>query len=143
MPFNRIMPAVKEGLVDFGVIIHEGRFTYKNFGLIEIADLGRWWEERTGLPLPLGCILARKEMPASFIEEFTLALHDSIGKALNEKEDYNSPLYSFVKEHAQEMDGEVIKKHLDLYVNDYSLSLGEEGRCAVEKLRDMVKGYSL
>ena len=143
MPFNRIMSAVKEGLVDFGVIIHEGRFTYKDYGLTELADLGKWWEECNRIPLPLGGIVARKEMPEKLIEEFTRALHDSIGKALNEKEDHNSPLYSFVKEYAQEMDGEVIKKHLDLYVNEYSLSLGKEGREAIDKLCDMAKGYNL
>jgi len=95
------------------------------------------------MPLPLGGIVARKEMPKKLIEEFTRALHDSIGKALDEKEDHTSPLYSFVKEYAQEMDGEVIKKHLDLYVNDYSLSLGKEGKNAIEKLFDMAQGYNL
>lgn len=143
MPFNQIMPAVKEGLVDFGVIIHEGRFTYKNYGLVEMVDLGKWWENFNKLPIPLGGIIASKEIPVEFIEEFTRALHDSISKALSEKENQNSPIYSYVSKHAQEMDKEVIKEHINLYVNDYSLSLGEEGRRAIEKLFDLAKEYRL
>jgi 1,4-dihydroxy-6-naphthoate synthase len=139
MPFSQIMPAVEEGLVDFGVIIHEGRFTYKNYGLAEVADLGKWWENLSKMPIPLGGIVSRRELPTKFVKEFTKALHDSISRALSEKEYQNSPIYSYVRKHAQEMEKDVIKKHIDLYVNDYSLSLGEDGRRAVDKLFNMAK----
>lgn len=141
MTFNQIMPAVKEGLVDYGVIIHEGRFTYKNYGLTEIVDLGKWWEKFSKMPIPLGGIIVRSELPIKLIKEFTKALHDSISKALSEKEDQSAPIYSYIRKYAQEMDIEVIKKHIDLYVNDYSLSLGEEGRRAIDKLFNMAKVY--
>ena len=143
MPFNQIMPAVKEGLVDFGVIIHEGRFTYKNYGLTEVVDLGKWWEDLSKMPLPLGGIIVRSEMQFEWIKEFTQALRDSIKRAFSEKEDQNAPLYSYIKEYAQEMDMGVIKKHIELYVNDYSLSLGSDGRRAIDKLFDMAKEYIL
>ncbi|RLC30684.1 1,4-dihydroxy-6-naphthoate synthase [Candidatus Woesebacteria bacterium] len=143
MPFNQIMPAVREGRVDFGVIIHEGRFTYKNYGLTEVVDLGEWWENLSKLPLPLGGIIARNEMHFEWIEEFTQALRDSISRAFSEKEDQNAPIYAYIREHAQEMDRGVIKKHIELYVNDYSLSLGSDGRRAIDKLFNMAKEYKL
>jgi len=143
MPFNQIMRAVKEGIVDFGVIIHEGRFTYKDYALTEVVDLGKWWEDVTKLPLPLGGIIEKKEMSVKFIEEFTQGLHASINKALNEKEVQNAPIYSYIKEYAQEMDMKIIKKHIELYVNDYSLSLGKEGRRSIAKLFDLIKERGL
>ena len=139
MAFNQIMSAVEEGLIDYGVIIHEGRFTYKNYGLTEIIDLGKWWENLSKMPIPLGGIIARRELPIKIIKEFTESLHDSIDKALSEKEDQSAPIYSYIRKYAQEMDIEIIKKHVDLYVNDYSLSLGEDGRRAVDKLFNMAK----
>ena len=139
MPFYQIMSAVKKGLVDFGVLIHEGRFTYQHYGLTEIVDLGEWWEERTRLPLPLGGIVAKKELPETLVREFTRALRDSIERALSEKENQTHPIHSYVQMHAQEMEREVIRKHLDLYVNDYSLSLGEEGRKAIATLVQMAE----
>lgn len=143
MPFSQIMPAVEEGLVDFGVLIHEGRFVYKNHGLTEVVDLGKWWENLSKMPLPLGGIVSRKEFSTEFVKEFTKALHDSISRALREKEDQSARLYSYVREHAQEMEMDIIKKHINLYVNDYSLSLGEDGRKAVDKLFHMAKENGL
>ena len=143
MPFNEIMPAVQNGLVDYGVIIHEGRFTYEQYGLREVADLGTWWEKRYALPLPLGGIIARKELSSAFIRKFNQALHESIVKALAEKDDCNAPLYAYIKEHAQELDDSVIQRHIDLYVNKYSLSLNGEGSLAVEKFFALVKEHSL
>jgi len=143
MPFNRIMLAVEQGLVDFGVIIHEGRFTYPHYGLTEVVDLGKWWEELSKMPLPLGGIIARRKIQDECIKEFTQALRDSISRAFSEREDHNAPMYCFIREHAQEMDMEVIKKHINLYVTDYSLSLGEVGRSAIEKLFSMAKEYKL
>jgi 1,4-dihydroxy-6-naphthoate synthase len=143
MPFNEIMPAVQNGLVDYGVIIHEGRFTCEQYGLREVADLGTWWEKRYALPLPLGGIIARQELSSAFIRKFNQALHESIVKALAEKDDCTAPLYAYIKEHAQELDDSVIQQHIDLYVNKYSLSLNGEGRLAVEKLFALVKEYNL
>ena len=139
MPFNRIMPAVTEGLVDFGVIIHEGRFTYKNHGLIKVVDLGEWWENISKLPIPLGGIVARRKLPEGLVREFSRTLRESIAKALGEKDKRNSPLYTYVRKYAQEMEMDVIKRHINLYVNDYSLSLGGEGRRAIDKLFKMAK----
>ena len=143
MPFNEIMPAVQSGSVDYGVIIHEGRFTYETYGLKEVADLGKWWEKRYALPLPLGGIIARKDLSSAFIRKFNQALRESIVKALAQKDDCNAPLYAYIKEHAQELDDSVIQQHIDLYVNQYSLSLNGEGRQAVEKLFALVKEYNL
>jgi 1,4-dihydroxy-6-naphthoate synthase len=143
MPFSRIMPALKDGLLDFGVIIHEGRFTYKHHGLVEVADLGKWWKDVSRMPIPLGGIISKKELPAGLVKEFTEALRDSISKALSEKGDPSAPIHSYVREHAQEMEMNVISKHIDLYVNDYSLSLGENGRKAVDKLFHMARENGL
>ncbi|MEE9503488.1 MAG: MqnA/MqnD/SBP family protein, partial [Thermodesulfobacteriota bacterium] len=93
------------------------------------------------LPLPLGGIIARNEIQFEWIEEFTQALRDSISRAFSEKEDQNAPIYTYIREHAQEMDMKVIKKHINLYVTDYSLSLGEDGKKAIDKLFDMAKEY--
>ena len=137
MTFDQIMPAVQEGVVDFGVIIHEGRFTYHNYGLSEVVDLGEWWVGFSKMPIPLGGIIAKKDLPDDLLHTFTRGLHDSILKALSEKNNYSAPIYSFIREHAQEMEQEVIDRHIGLYVNNYSLSLGEEGRATIEKLSQL------
>jgi 1,4-dihydroxy-6-naphthoate synthase len=143
MPFNRIMPALSQGLIDLGVIIHEGRFTYKSYGLKEVADLGVWWEGQTGLPLPLGGIIARRSLPPDTISDFTSALRESILKATAEKGSIDAPLYDFIRHHAQELEASVINRHIDLYVNEYSLSLDGEGNRAFEKLFSLGEGISL
>ena len=143
MPFGQIMPAVKEGHVDFGVIIHEGRFTYKNHGLTEVVDLGKWWEHVSKMPIPLGGIVSRKELSTELVKEFTKTLRDSISRALSEKDDQTARIYSYVRKHAQEMEIDVINNHINLYVNDYSLSLGDDGRRAVDKLFHMAKENGL
>ena len=143
MTFNRIMPALSQGLIDLGVIIHEGRFTYKSYGLKEVADLGVWWEEQTGLPLPLGGIIARRSLPPDTITDFSAALRESILQASAEKGNTDTPLYNFIRQHAQEMETEVLNRHIDLYVNEYSLSLGGEGNRAFEKLFSLGEGISL
>ncbi len=134
MTFDQIMPAVQDGVVDFGVIIHEGRFTYHNYGLAEIVDLGEWWVDFSKMPIPLGGIIAKNDLSEDLLHSFTRGLHDSILKAFSEKNNYSAPLYAFIREHAQEMEQDVIDRHIDLYVNDYSLSLGEEGRETIKKL---------
>lgn len=143
MPFDRIMPALREGIIDLGVIIHEGRFTYKNYGLKEVADLGTVWKKLTEMPLPLGGIIARNSLPAAIIKDFTTALHDSILMAWTDKGKVQTPLYTFVRQHAQEMEPEVLNQHIDLYVNEYSLSLAGDGKMAFEKLFSLAEKSDL
>jgi len=142
MPFNRIMPALAQGLIDQGVIIHEGRFTYQSYRLKKVADLGAWWEEMTGLPIPLGGIIARRNLPPATVSDFTAALRQSILKASAEKGNPDAPLYDFIRQHAQELEANVINRHIDLYVNEYSLSLGGEGNRAFEKLFALAEGLA-
>jgi 1,4-dihydroxy-6-naphthoate synthase len=139
MPFNEIMPAVRDGIVDAGLIIHESRFTFPVFGLKEIEDLGRWWERETGLPIPLGCIIARRSMGAELAERVEGLVRKSIEYSFARP---GEPV-GYIKAHSQEMEGDVIKKHIDLYVNDYSLDLGDEGVSAVEALFSMAEDRAL
>jgi 1,4-dihydroxy-6-naphthoate synthase len=143
MPFNLIMPSLSKGLIDMGVIIHEGRFTYKSYGLTEVADLGIWWEGLTGLPLPLGGIIARRGLPPDIINDFTQALRESVLKASAEKGNDDAPLYHFIRQHAQEMEESVINRHIDLYVNEHSLSLAGDGNRAFDKLFSLAEGLIL
>lgn len=130
MLFSDIAEAVERGDVDAGVLIHEGRFVYERRHLELVADLGKLWESETGLPLPLGAIIAKRELGEKVISKFDNLLAESVRFA------FANPQVSrnFVKEHAQELEDDVIEKHISLFVNDYTLSLGEEGRCAVERL---------
>lgn len=127
MPFPQIMPAVRDGLVDAGLVIHEARFTYQNYDLVSLADLGEWWEHDTGLPIPLGAILAKRQLDTGALGRVVRA---SVEHA------FANPAApsAFVAEHAQEMDPEVQARHIALYVNDFSLDLGSEGHAAVEAL---------
>jgi 1,4-dihydroxy-6-naphthoate synthase len=133
MPFERIMESVQKGEVDAGLIIHEGRFTYPLYGLDEIMDLGQWWEESTGMPIPLGGIVAKKDLGRDALRKIDSIIGESIAYAYSHPDE---PL-SYVKEHAQEMETDVIRKHIELYVNEFSLNMGAGGRRAVETL--MVK----
>lgn len=128
--YSDIMPAVERGEVDAGLIIHESRFTYPQHGLVKVADLGEWWEETTGLPIPLGGILARRALGEETIREIDAALRRSVEHAFAHPAD-SAP---YVRAHAQEMDDEVTRQHIGLYVNDFSVDLGEEGEGAVEAL---------
>jgi 1,4-dihydroxy-6-naphthoate synthase len=131
VPFTEIMPGVRDGRFDAGLVIHEARFTYPNYGLTALADLGQWWESSTGHPIPLGAILARRsEQPELDPARLTSVLRASVDYA------FANPGASaeFVAEHASEMDPDVQKQHIALYVNDYSLDLGEEGFAAVDEL---------
>ena len=130
LPFDRIMEAVTRGDADAGVIIHESRFTYRERGLFLVQDLGEWWEEETGLPLPLGGILARRSLGPDLIGSIDQALRSSIEFAFSHPQE---PL-SYIKKHSQELEDSVINQHIGLYVNDFSLDLGEEGLRAVETL---------
>jgi 1,4-dihydroxy-6-naphthoate synthase len=130
MPFDRIPHAVEKGEVDGGLIIHESRFTYQDYGLVKLRDLGAWWEEETGLPIPLGCIIAKRHLGEGMIKTVEGLIRESIEYAYSHTEETRE----YVKAHAQEMDDMVIEQHIRLYVNDYSLDLGIEGMRAVEEL---------
>ena len=130
MLFSDIAEAVERGDYDSGVLIHEGRFVYHKRNLELVADLGLEWEARMELPLPLGSIICARDMGDEVLERFEALLRRSIEYA------FANPMASreFIKQHAQELDDEVIDSHIALFVNDYSLSLGDEGRRAVEAL---------
>ena len=128
--FSAIAEAVERGDYDGGVLIHEGRFVYEREGLELVADLGLEWERRMSLPLPLGSIVISRELDAEVVQRFEVLLRRSIEYA------FANPMASrdFVKEHARELDDSVIDKHIALFVNDFSLTLGDEGRRAVQAL---------
>lgn len=130
LPFDQIMPALKRGDADAGVIIHESRFTYREEGFYEVLDLGAWWEEESGLPIPLGGILARRDLGAKTIQSVDRAVRASLEYARL----YPQEPRSYIKSHAQELDDAVIDQHINLYVNDFSLDLGEEGVASVKTL---------
>jgi len=130
MLFSDIENAVLEGRVDAGVIIHENRFTYQQKGLVKIIDLGEFWENTTGSPIPLGGIFIRKDVPEPVQQQVDALIHQSLQYAYRQY----PQLSGYVKQHAQEMDEQVMRQHIDLYVNDFSLDLGAEGHAAVNKL---------
>ncbi len=122
-----------EGDHALGVIIHENRFTYSGKGLHKIVDLGNYWEDKTGYPIPLGGIVGKKNMDQKVIGKVDGLIKQSIEYGFS-----NYPvLPDYVKQHSQEMDEEVMKKHIDLYVNDYSIDLGDVGKAAIQKLIDV------
>lgn len=130
MLFSEIAEAVERGEVDAGVLIHEGRFVYERRRLELVADLGQLWEQETGMPLPLGAIVAKRELGSGQIAAFEQLLAESVRYAMA----HPAVSREFVKEHAQELEDEVIDKHIALFVNDFTISLGDEGRRAVERL---------
>ena len=138
MPFDRIMNAVSLGIVDAGLIIHEGRFTFKAYDLVQIVDLGEWWEQETGLLIPLGAIVAKRSLGAEVINEIDRLLRKSIEYAFANR----SMTREYVREHAQELDDEVIDQHIGLYVNDYTLDIGG-GVAAVEELMKRAEKLNL
>ena len=136
MPFDQIMDAVESGKADAGVIIHEGRFVFEKRGFQCVEDLGDWWEGETGLPIPLGCIAAKKSLGAERIAEIEQRLKSSIQSAFADP----GSTTEYVKQHAQELEEGVIRKHIKTYVNDFTLDLGHEGRAAIDKLKRMTVG---
>lgn len=130
MRFDHIMPAVAAGEVDAGLIIHESRFTYHHHDLVSLMDLGDWWENESGHPIPLGGIVARKTLPEDVVEHFERALGESIDYAWENREE----ITGFMQTYAQEMDEGVMQAHVDLYVNGFTRDLGVEGRAAIEDL---------
>jgi len=130
MPFNEIMDAVLNGDVDAGLIIHESRFTYHGFGLHKLLDLGEWWEAETGLPIPLGGIVARRSLGAETIAAVERALRAAVDYART----HSGEAAHYICEHAQEMSPEVCAAHIGLYVNDFSTDLRDEGVRAISCL---------
>ncbi|MBW2477785.1 MAG: 1,4-dihydroxy-6-naphthoate synthase [Deltaproteobacteria bacterium] len=130
LPFDRIMRALQDGEAAAGVIIHESRFTYQQAGFSEILDLGVWWEADTGLPLPLGGILARRDLGAELVGQIDAAIRASLDYARRNPQ----AAQSYIKQHAQELDDAVIKAHIDLYVNHFTDDLGPGGIRAVQTL---------
>jgi 1,4-dihydroxy-6-naphthoate synthase len=127
VPFAQIMPAVQAGHYDAGLVIHEARFTYADYGLTALADLGAWWEADTGLPIPLGAILARRELDPAMLAGVVRA---SVEYAWAHPE----ASAAYVAEHAAEMSPEVQARHIELYVNDFTRDLGPDGYAAAETL---------
>ncbi len=132
LPFHEIEEAVLNGVADTGVIIHENRFTYQQKNLIKLTDLGDEWESRTGLPIPLGGIVARRTFNNLLLNKINRVIRKSLEYAFENQD----TLSDFVKNNAQEMDEEVMQKHINLYVNEFSLDLGIAGRKAVWKLME-------
>ena len=132
--YDEIENFVLNSKENLGVIIHENRFTYEAKGLYKIVDLGSYWEEKTGYPIPLGGIVAHKRISEKTVNEIDMLIKKSIEFSFG-----NYPVLSqYVKDHAQEMNPEVMKKHIDLYVNDYSLDLGVDGKAAIRYLTDVL-----
>lgn len=130
MRYDRILGAVARGEVDAGLIIHESRFTYADHGLVQVADLGAWWERETSLPVPLAGICGRADLP----EELLLSVEEAIRASVQYAFDHPAASREYVRAHAQEMSDEVCDQHIRLYVNAHSLDLGADGQRAIARL---------
>ena len=133
VPFDRIIPAVVAGEFDAGLIIHEGQLTYANDGLIKLLDLGQWWREQTGLPLPLGGNAIRRSLGAETLLTTTNALRSSIQHALDNREE----ALTYAMQFARDLDPALANRFVGMYVNERTLNYGEDGREAIRKLLDM------
>jgi len=138
--FNEIEEAVLSGMVDAGVIIHENRFTYADKGLSKWIDLGHYFETSFNAPIPLGGIIARKDQPQHEINMMDVLIQESVQFAFNNNYEQ---LSEFVTSHAQEMSEQVMRQHIDLYVNDYSIQMGETGKNAIAKLEQVYNQLGL
>lgn len=127
MPFHEIMPAVRDGRMDAGLVIHEARFTYPDYGLSLLTDLGSWWESDTGLPIPLGAIIARRSLDTEAIAGWIRASLDYAWANPEASKPY-------IMQHAQELSPAVAQSHIDLYVNEFSSNLGKDGYAALHAL---------
>lgn len=138
--FDKILPGIRSGEFDAGVIIHEGRFVYKNYDCVKIVDLGEWWEQQTGLPIPLGCIAVRKTPDVfDWKEKLESVIRNSVNYAWKHPQD--SEFY--IRKLAQVNDPKVIQNHIDLYVNEFTESLGDEGRAVISQVSNMMKTRGL
>lgn len=137
--FSEIMPQLKQRKADFGVCIHEGRFTWQHEGLGLVEDLGNRWERETSCPLPLGGIVARRTLSHEMIATVQAVLLDSLQLALSDR---SQPLPT-MRQYAQEFDDRVLMQHVDLYVNDWTIDLGHIGRDALQKLSERAESIGL
>ncbi len=137
--FSDIMPKLQQQAADFGVCIHEGRFTWQKEGLHLVTDLGELWENETASPLPLGGIVARRSLPSTTTADVQAVIHDSLQLALN---DPNSALPT-MRQYAQEFSDDVLMQHVKLYVNDWTVDLGAVGRSALQQLSDRAQAIGL
>ena len=137
--FSDIMPELKHGQADFGVCIHEGRFTWQHEGLGLVEDLGTRWEQETSCPLPLGGIVARRSLDPNIIATVQAVIHDSLQLALSDR---SLPLPT-MRKYAQEFDDNVLMQHVDLYVNDWTVELGDVGKNALRQLSRLANGIGL
>ena len=139
MPFEKIMPAVIERKADFGVIIHEGRFVYPDMGLELKADLGLWWEDKTFLPIPLGCIAVKRDIDSAIACD----IQKLIGKSIDHAFLNPSMAYDYIQTYAQELDDDVIQQHIGLYVNNFSKDIGEKGEAAITTFFEKARASGL
>ncbi len=136
MPFDEIMPAVAGGEVDAGVIIHEGRFTFGSYGLRRLIDLGEWWEDSTGLPLPLGGIAVRRALE----DGLKARVEQTVRESVEHGRSHPAATEEYVRAHAQEMDPLVCRQHIDLYVNEFTVDYGREGEEAITRVLEAAAG---
>jgi 1,4-dihydroxy-6-naphthoate synthase len=139
LPFHEIIEAVANEKADAGLIIHESRFTYPSSGLQQVIDLGDWWEQETGLPIPLGGIIAKRSLGKGLNKKINTILRTSVEYAFDNRQE---PM-NYIQEHSQELSVDVINRHIDLYVNDFSLDVGEEGEKAVNVLFSRAEGTGI
>lgn len=139
MPFDQIEDALVTQRHDLGVIIHENRFTYAQKGLVKLMDLGQWWEEKTGGPIPLGGIALHRRHNQDLAQKLDRVMRRSLDYAWKQYPEISS----YVRTHAQAMDPGVMRQHIELYVNDYSRDLGTEGRAALAQLRQSAEAAGL
>jgi 1,4-dihydroxy-6-naphthoate synthase len=137
MPFDRIMPAVAAGEVDAGIIIHEGRFTYGSFNLRLVLDLGNWWEKTTGLPLPLGGILIKRDLGPDTARQVEAMIRASLLFARR----FPDEAWPYIRENAQEMETEVMRQHIEMFVNEFSDDAGAEGKEAIHYMLKAASEY--
>ncbi|RYZ29102.1 MAG: 1,4-dihydroxy-6-naphthoate synthase [Chitinophagaceae bacterium] len=135
MLFSSIEDAVLKGEVDLGVIIHENRFTYQQKGLHKVCDLGEIWEEKEAVPIPLGCIGIKRSLTVEVQKKVDQLIRDS----LNYSYQHYPRLSPYIIEHAQAMEEDVMRKHIDLYVNNFSIDLGKDGKSAIVKLYEVYR----
>jgi len=136
VPFDEIIPRVLEGKFEAGLIIHEGQLTFNKSGLHKIVDMGKWWREKTGLPLPLGGNAIRRELGSKLMAECCTALRDSIRYALDNREE----ALQYAMQFARDLDPQLADKFVGMYVNERTLDYGKDGREAITKLLEM--GYA-
>jgi len=137
--FSDIEKAIDTNTVDAGLIIHETRFTYEQHGFLKIADLGEMWEKTTGFPVPLGCIAIKRTLPPEVMNDINDLIHQSLEYAFS----HPAETMDFCRKHAQEMSEDVMRKHIELYVNNFSLSLGEDGRSAIMTMFQKAEALNL